>query len=277
MKKYQFLFIALTTFHLLISCGNIKNYTDSNFPKFSGNYTDIIKNETNNLKVVSFNIKFSNNTKQAIEELSTNKDLNNSDIILLQEMDETDVAFMAKKLKLYYLYFPACLQRYNKDFGNAILSKWPMRNSFKLILPHKNPINNQQRIASAADLLVGNKTIRVYSIHTEVAVLSVEDRVAQVNAVIRSIPDSIDHVIVGGDFNTLLSTTTKRIDKLFNNKNLYQATKDISFSTKMGPLGLIHLKLDHIFVRGMSVTDSGVYEESTASDHLPIWADFALN
>ncbi len=277
MKKYRFLFIAFTGLLFLISCGNIKNYTDPNYPKFSGVYSDFSAEESNKLKVVSFNIKFSENTNMALEELISNTDLSNSDILLLQEMDESDVIFLAKNLKLNYLYFPACLQNHNKDFGNAILSKWPIRNDFKLILPHKNPINQQQRIASAADLLVGNTNIRVYSIHTEVPVMNIEERDAQVNAVIQSIPDSIEHVIVGGDFNTMLPTTTKRIDHLFKRKNLYQATKNIPYTTKMGPLGLIHLKMDHIFVRGMNVIDSGVYEESNASDHLPIWADFSLN
>jgi endonuclease/exonuclease/phosphatase family metal-dependent hydrolase len=276
MKKYQFLFTALLNLSFLLSCGNIKNYTDPNYPKFTHDYTESAENYTNNLKVVSFNIKFSINTVQAVNELMTNENLKNSDIILLQEMDEAGVAMMAKTLKMNYIYFPACLQRYNRDFGNAILSKLPIRNDFKLILPFKNPLNRQQRIASGADLLLGDKIIRVYSIHTEVAILSVEDRMGQVETIIESIPDSIDYVIVGGDFNTVLSTTTKKIDRLFKKVNLYQATKEIDYTTKMGPNGIFHMKLDHIFVRGLHLRDSGSFKDSKASDHLPVWANFTL-
>ncbi len=214
---------------------------------------------------------------QAIKELTTNENLKNSDIILLQEMDEAGVETIANQLKMNYIYFPACLQRYNRDFGNAILSRLPMQIDFKLILPFRNPLNHQQRIASGADILMKNKIIRVYSIHTEVPVLSVENRVKQVNAIIKSIPDSIDYVIVGGDFNTILSATTKKIDRLFRKKNLYQATKDVDFTTQMGPNGIIHMKMDHIFVRGMKLIDTGVYKGSKASDHLPVWADFVLH
>ena len=277
MKKYQLLFTAALIAVFLTSCGNVKNYTDPNYPKFTNNQIESVKNYGNDLKVVSFNIKFSIKTVQAAKELATNENLKNADIILLQEMDEAGVEMIAKELDMNYIYFPACLQRYNRDFGNAILSKLAIRNEFKLILPFKNPLNRQQRIASGADLSLGDKIIRVYSVHTEVPVLSVDDRIGQVNTIIQSIPDSIDYVIVGGDFNTVLSTTTKKIDRLFRKRNLYQATKDVDYTTQMGPNGIIHLKMDHIYVRGMVLKNSGAYKESEASDHLPIWANFKLN
>jgi endonuclease/exonuclease/phosphatase family metal-dependent hydrolase len=276
-KNHHILITALFFLFLISSCGNIKNYPNPNFPKFSGNSAHFSRTDKNDLKVVSFNIKFALQTEQAIKELATFENLQNSDIILLQEMDEKSVSLIARKLDLNYIYFPACLQSYDRDFGNAILSKMPIRNDFKIILPHKNPINRQQRIASGADLILGDKIIRVYSIHTEVPVLSIEDRISQVNTVIQNIPDSIDYVIVGGDFNTILPATVEKIDYYFEKKGLYQATEDIEYTTQLGPYGIIHLKMDHIFVRGLKLKRSGTCLSSKASDHFPIWANFRLN
>ena len=118
--------------------------------------------------------------------------------------------------------------------------------------------------------------ILTYSVHTELVWLEFQKRLAQIDSIIRSVGEAYEHVIIGGDFNTESGHYVQIVDELFEGAGFTRATKDVGPTAKADPFGLISLRFDHIFTKGMTVVDRGKIEGMEASDHLPIWADLKL-
>jgi endonuclease/exonuclease/phosphatase family metal-dependent hydrolase len=247
--KTSIVVVLLVACFLLTSCGPASNYLDALEPQFVGSYSNHPSDFSGTIKVVSYNISFANNIDRAIYELSEFEELKDADIILLQEMDETH-------------------KPNDKNFGNAILAKWPIHASEKIILPYKSPRNQEIRIAVKAIVTIDGMEILTYSVHTETFWLGRKKRDAQVDTLIENIDTSYPNIIVGGDFNTLTPKSVKELEDSFSEIGMERATKGIGYTAKYGALEFI---LDHIFTTGMTVIDAGKSEEAEASDHLPIW------
>lgn len=223
------------------------------------------------LKIITYNIDFGERVDQAIEELTTISALQNSDLLLLQEMDEEGVDQIAQTLQVNYIYYPASIHKHGKNFGNAILSPWPIRQPHKLLLPHYSLTIRQHRIAARAMVDVGNTSVLVYSAHTETYLSTRQHRRDQTAAIINDIDPAQTHVIVAGDFNTVRKATTLRIDNLAAEQGLTRATVGVGATVHRFPA-----IADHIYMRGFSVVGAGRVEETAASDHLPVWAMLSL-
>jgi len=219
----------------------IVNYNDESVPVFIGSFAETPPDFSEDLTVVSSNTHFVENIGLAIEEL---QELPKIDILLLQEVDEIETDRIARSLKHNYVYYPASVHtKHDKNFGNAILSNWTIKESVKLILPHKNPKNGQIRIAVCAIVLINN------------------------------IDEDAEYVIVGGDFNTVSSRSINALDDRFGGIGLDRATHIVGVTTTRLPVGFA---MDHIYARGMSVLDAGKHSQAKASDHLPVWAQLEL-
>ena len=118
---------------------------------------------------------------------------------------------------------------------------------------------------------MGGIHILTGSVHLEVNSLAVNKRIDQVRALLSAIPDSIDHVIIGGDFNTMVQNTIDSVDSMLKNSGYLNATKNIEYTISSMPFGWLKLKLDHIYVKGFDEINSGIIKESRASDHYPVW------
>ncbi len=251
---------------------SIENFQDPEGPLFSGNYAGEQPEIDDQLAVVTWNIKFAEEVEEAIEEWDVNSDLARADIVMLQEMDEAGVELIAKQLDYNYVYYPASIHdRHDRTFGNAILSKWPILESAKILLPHRSPTNEQRRIAVRAVIQVGEREVLVYSVHTETLVLSARKRGEQIDALVEDInnqPQS--YVVVGGDFNTF---TQGSIDDL--ESDMAEAGLE-RISAGTGPtvlsLGGFGFTLDHLFAKNMTLLEGGVGPDTSASDHAPVWA-----
>ena len=260
--------VLFATCILLVSCGSIRNYSDALEPRFTGRFSDQPPGSSENIKVVSYNISFGENIDLAIHELSEFEELKDADIILLQEMDEVGTESIAKALDYNFVYYPASLHnRHNKNFGNAILSKWPIGDSEKVVLPYKSPRNQQIRIAVKAVITIDGMEILTYSVHTETFWLGPHKRNAQVDALIESIDTSYQYIIVGGDFNTLTLESVEEVEDSFREIGMERVSKDVGYTAKYASL---EFSLDHIFTRGLSLIEAGKVEEAVASDHYPI-------
>jgi len=275
-KFYKRSLFLVTVFILATACCPQVKYLDPHEPVFRGYYGSDKLNLVNSIKVVSFNIEFGEEIKQAISEFAEAEELRSADIICLQEMDEEGVELIAKNFKLNYVYYPSVRHKYGKNFGNAILSKWDISEDKKIILPYKNPFCGHKRIAISAIVTVQGIKILVYSIHNEVNSLAMEKRLKQVEYIVNSIPDSAEHTIIAGDFNTLFQNTINRVQDIFEANGLTRATKNKHITLHTGPYNSISFTLDHIFYAGLKLLDAGVYNKSTASDHLPVWAVFGF-
>jgi endonuclease/exonuclease/phosphatase family metal-dependent hydrolase len=272
MKNRSPILVTLLAACIVIaSCSSTGNYLSALEPRFDGDFSDQQAEFDGTIKVVSYNISFARNIDRAIYELSEFDELKDADIVLLQEMDESGTEAIAQALGYNFVYYPASvLDRHDKNFGNAILSKWPVDAAEKVILPHKSPRNQQIRIAVKAVVIIENMEILTYSVHTETVWLGPQKRHAQIDALIKNIDTSYMFIVIGGDFNTLTPKSVQDLAQSFAAIGMERATKGVGYTAKYGPLEFV---LDHIFTRGMDVLEAGRSDKAKASDHLPIWVE----
>jgi|SRR6266498_140682 len=245
------------------------NYVDPNRPYFAGNFAAENPIPAQVLTIVSYNIWFGEDIDQALSELKEIKSQNELDIVLLQEMDEVGTDQIARELKLNYVYFPAAIEpTYDRNFGNAILSRWPISDPQKLILPHKSLSNRMNRIATRAMISIPGTDILVYSLHTESVFTIPRYRRDQYRAVLDDMGSEANLVVVGGDFNSFTEAAVKELEDDFWQAGLVRVSKGSgSTVVKYG----IELSSDHIFAKGFVLEEAGKMAGATASDHLPFW------
>lgn len=249
-------------------------YDDPLGPKHEGHFAAATPAADRQLKVVTYNINFGLAVPQAIAAFETIDSLQDFDILLLQEMDEYGSEKMAQVLGCDYVYYPATVARHGRNFGNAVLSRWPLVESKKLVLPGRHPINGVLRIATRATVRVGELTLAAYSVHTETYTVPVAHRRGQVDAIVADIGSGENPVIVGGDFNTVSRRSIARIREQFARYGL------VRVSAGLGPtvsrLGTTPSAADHVFARGVGQRiAAGKAVHARASDHFPVWVQLA--
>lgn len=269
--RFFLLFLLLL---LVTACNGMTNYEDESGPLFDGEYAPAPDTFDGTLKVVSWNIKFAEQIDTAIEMLQTTPELQNADILLLQEMDETGVETIAQTLGLNYVYYPASVHtHHDKNFGNAVLSKWPLAEPGKLLLPYQNPKNQQRRIAVRAVAQVGALPVAAYSIHTETVWLPGPMRREQILSLVDGLPADPAHVVIGGDFNTITEGAITNLDELLTGADLVRVSAGAGPTVSAGGLDFT---FDHVYARDFLVLQTGVVTDTSASDHAPVWVDLSL-
>jgi endonuclease/exonuclease/phosphatase family metal-dependent hydrolase len=257
---------------LLLSCtGTMQNYDHPSEPLFAGEFAPAPSADADqsSVKVVTWNIKFGEQIDEAIETLISTPELADADIYLLQEMDESGTEEIARALGQNYVYFPASVHtQHGRNFGNAILARWPISHPQKVILPNRNPRNGQLRTATRAVVTLGEIRVLTYSVHTETFWLGSKGRVEQVDAVAETVAFQYDYVVVGGDFNTLTPASVRTTEQRMARFDLVRLSKDAGYTVGVRNVGM---PLDHIFGSDVNVLASGVWRETTASDHYPLW------
>lgn len=253
---------------------DVENHSDAEGPFFAGNFAQKRMQTASELVVVSYNLRYGEAVDEAIAAFRQNDPLPAAGIVLLQEMDEASVSTIARELEYNYVYYPASVAEDGDNFGNAILSRWPISNPGKLILPGLHPITGQQRTATRATVRVGETDVLVYSTHIEVATAPPSLREAQFAAILDDIPDNATHAIVGGDFNTVTGWGVAALATQFAGANFQHD------SAQVGPtftrFGVRPSATDHIFSRGFTAVDAGVLGDISASDHFPVWTRYTL-
>ena len=250
-------------FGLLSGCAGARNYADPAAPRYAATAMQPATRDDPDLRVVSFNIQYAQHIDRAVRVLLTEDSLRNADIVLLQEMDAAGTAAIAESLGMNWIYYPASVARNGRDFGNAILSCWPLEADAKILLPHKAWLRGNQRIAVAATARINGHAFRVYSVH--LATLFGNGAKAR-REQLATVLDDADHypeVIIGGDFN---SETVPEI----------ALARGYTWPTRCLPHTANLWTLDHILLKGdlaaRSVNVGVVHDNQEASDHRPIWA-----
>jgi endonuclease/exonuclease/phosphatase (EEP) superfamily protein YafD len=249
-------------------------YDDPDGPAFSGQFAGETPALGKTLTVVTYNINFGRKTDLAIEEFQRLEPLRHADIILLQEMDETGTEQLAQALRSNFTYFPATVARHGLNFGNAILSRWPLSDGSKLILPGRHPINNQIRIAVRAMVEIKHLQVVAYSVHTETVSVRMAYRQRQVEALVNEIRTGNGTVVAGGDFNTVSRGGIQRLAEQFAAIGL--ARVSAGAGPTVAKLGFRASAADHIFARGFRRLTKGTLVSATASDHFPVWVKLAV-
>jgi endonuclease/exonuclease/phosphatase family metal-dependent hydrolase len=264
------LIVALTGIVLWFYRRSFVNFVDASGPRYVGEHAPADPPFRGQLKVVSWNIRFGEAIDVAIEELRSVAVLQDADVLLLQEMDEKGVARIATALGYNYVYYPASIHnKVDRPFGNAVLSKWPMGETVKIVLPHASPHRNQRRIAVGATLKVDTVDVVAYSVHTEIPLLPNPWRDEQWDHLAEEITLAGDAcIVVGGDFNTFTARSVQTLEERMDKLGLAPVDEEPAPSTSLARLGF---RPDHFFVRGLAPLETGVWAETKASDHFPIW------
>ena len=130
---------ALAVGLVLGSCAPATNLLSLTGPRFEGRHAPRPgpgASADSLIRVVTFNIKFAREIDRAIEVLQGDS-LRGADILALQEMDESGAERIARALGYDYVFYPAVIHPASgRYFGPALLSRWPIERSWKVILPH---------------------------------------------------------------------------------------------------------------------------------------------
>lgn len=228
--------------------------------------------ESQSLRLVSYNIALAEHVALATLALQR-PPLAGADIVALQEMDAAGVEQVAAALGMHFVYYPSSVYSGTKrDFGNAILSPWPVEAPRKLVLPHRGLIANRLRTATVATVRVGGRALRVYATHLgPPPVTTGGRRRAQMEMILRDAADSPDPVVILGDLN---SQGVAR----------HAVARGYAWLTRDAGPTIRHLgrsySFDHILIRGLpadGLASAGVVSDGpNASDHLPVWATLRL-
>ena len=253
----------------IAGCSPVLNYTSPAGPRYSGAPAAPAGAAMGNhaLRVVTYNVKFGQHIDRAINFLTTRAPLPGADIIVLQEMDAEGTRRIADALGMSWVYYPAVVhpKAARQDFGNAVLSRWPIVADEKVMLPHIGGIRHSQRIATAATILVGTIKVRVYSAHlgtpTEIRPSNRRDQAHTILADAQSYA----LVIVAGDMNS------HGIGKEFVAGGYAWPTEHNGFTSTF-------FNWDHVFLKGFGKLPGGakmtgiVRDTLGTSDHDPVWA-----
>ena len=264
--------VAAATIGCLFGCGTYTNYEDPLGPLFWYVSTESPTYRGQQIVVISYNIKLGKKIDQVIRELAEDSIWLSADIILLQEAELQGVEQISQGRSLNYVYYPSAVHSKRKAaFGNAILSRWPLKEPTKIVLPQFDPLRRQIRIGTAATVVIGKREIRVISAHTEMYRMGLSDRLDQIDSLVSAIDTNFRYLVVGGDFNTVRSQVLHEFDRSFERIDMVRASEGVGSTSDVGPLRILRLHLDHIYTKGFMVTGKGVLTDTKASDHHPVW------
>jgi endonuclease/exonuclease/phosphatase family metal-dependent hydrolase len=249
----------------LAGCATARNYPDPAGPRFAGQFAG--RPAERPIRVVSFNIKYGRNVTGAAALLGGDVRLKDADVIALQEMDETGVACLARTLALNYVYYPAAVHPADhRNFGNAILSPWPIEDDVKIPLPHLGRFRKMQRIAVAATVRIrGDLPVRVFSVHFETPAGAGPSAKRDQAQTIVDHAQGYPRVLVAGDFNG-----RGFIERVFTPVGFRWLTRDVGRT-------ISRFSWDHLLTRGLRpqgcASVGAAPNALRVSDHIPVWAE----
>ena len=263
---------ALTCAAILMgACRTGVDYSGTAEPRYAGGpaVSDSVSRRTHDtLRLATFNIAFAREIDSALAVIAAEPDLRHADVLMLQEMDAPGTRRIADALGMWYVYYPAIFHKRSKrDFGNAVLARWPIVEDAKVVLPHPSRYAGTHRIATAATIRVGERSVRVYSTHLgTLADVGRTGRRAQMRAIIDD-AKRYDVAVIGGDMNQ-------------GDWGAVALEAGYAWPTEQGPRTNMLGRWDHIFIKGSSPGDivraGTVSNVRKASDHRPVWVSVLM-
>jgi endonuclease/exonuclease/phosphatase family metal-dependent hydrolase len=248
-----------------LACAAVTNYLDPALPRYEtpgGDRRDVEPG----LRVVTFNVEKGLRVDRAVAALTRHPDLVGADVVVLQEMGAEGVASVAQSLRMNSVYYPASREPGGgPDWGNAILSPWPIEDTSKLLLPHRSRFTRRARIATVARVRLAGGPVRVYSVQLGSPLgMGSGSRRDQAAAILADAEGREEPVILAGDFNS------HGLGGFIQEHGYCWPTRHVGASVR-------GFSFDHVFARGLCSASlfAGVARDvKDASDHRPVWAVF---
>ena len=245
------------------------------------------------IKIVSYNIRFrvGEDLQELIALLKNDTEIGGAVVIGLQEVDRnkkrtknTNTArALAEGLGMHYAWAAPPPPRpkdgkkpkadQEEETGVALLSPYPLTDVNRLVLEHEGP-NRRRRVAIGATLRIGERDVRVYTVHGETRIPA-EKKIDQWRAPLddlRRFPD-IKHVIVVGDFNSIKEKEVRAVRKLYIDAGFTTPFRDEDATFKVL---FLDYKLDWVWLRGLTSLENGIDKKIGLSDHWPLWVKARL-
>lgn len=238
------------------------------------------------IKIVSYNMRWrgGKDLRKLITLLREDTEIGGASIIGLQEVDRgkertecvNTARLMAEELKMNYAWAapPRADEKQKEDeTGVAILSRYPLQDVTRLVLPHEGP-NKRRRAGVGATVQIGKNKVRVYSVHAETRI-PVAKKMDQLRAPIEDLAryPQIERAVILGDFNTIKGKDIRAARQLFDTANFITPFPD-DHST--WHTFIIELKLDWFWLRGLQPQTHGITRRVKLSDHWPLWVKVKL-
>jgi endonuclease/exonuclease/phosphatase family metal-dependent hydrolase len=233
------------------------------------------------MRIASLNIAVKHGSR-VIEEIKNQPDLRKTDILLLQEVVDGQgdhvAGEIASALGLDVVFAPAFQLNAQYAEGLAILSRYPPGPTETIRLPRNDlHIGTTPRIALAATVESPTGRMRVINTHLDDRINNASER-RQLAPLWENARRFIGPCVIGGDFNTgnfLWGAHLFPVPGLQNQRAMVKnEMAERGFTTPLGSgpatFHLLGLKLDWIYLRDLSVADSGV-TPIRFSDHNAVW------
>jgi len=278
-RSIHFFFLALLVLLLgvvllVLSRRPVGNYSDPAGPIYEDNYSETPAEFDGTLRVVAWNMHYGEKLEQAITTLQDAEELRMADVLLLQEMNATGVEQLAQALQYNYVFYPAAFHRQRREeYGNAILSKWPIRDSAKIVLPNWLTGWLQSRNSARAVINVGEMDVSVYSIHLDTTWMIPWWGSSQGEFLAEHVDNRQELVVMGGDFNTWTSDSIDSLENGMQKAGMERLSQGSGYTFEYYGM---QLTLDHIFSTKGFDYQAGVYRQTDASDHYPLWAEITI-
>ena len=244
----------------------------------------------NDLKIVSYNIRW--RSGKELQEIAQwlKSQAPAPSIMGLQEVDrakkrtghENNAKALAESLGMYYAWAapqaPGKGKAKEEETGVVLLSPYPLENITRLVLTTEGP-GGRSRVALGATIKIRDTLVRVYSVHAETR-LPMWQKINQLQVVLddlKKFPKTTPAIVLG-DFNAWELPTIDAVRKLFTEAGFATPVPDDESTYVKKVLGFeMKLKLDWIWVRGMTPQAYGIDRELKVSDHFPVWTVVKLS
>ena len=248
------------------------NYADEGGPRFARPGIDLDADRDRDgrqLRIATYNVELVKRPEAVLSLLERDQQLGSADVLALQEADEAIVARAAERLGTHYVYYPSMVHPLTgRNFGPAVLSRWPIVDDGKVPLPGRGWTRGTKRIAVRATILLRGARVRVYNVHfSTLWEMFPRGQDAQARAVVEDAAASPDPVLIAGDLNRMGA------GHVFAEAGYYWLTRDV------GPTHHVW-SFDHVFLRGLEprgVQAASVGEALTTSDHRAVWTTLDLD
>ncbi len=213
------------------------------------------------------------------------------DVVLLQEIqgrhfhhenqisawpDVSQFEFLADSIWPHYAYGKNAIYR-KGHHGNAILSKFNIAEWSNLNLSRFQRASRSM-LHGRLDLPDSNTHLHLLCVHLDLIGFERKRQIRELKSYIDSNIDSSEPIILGGDFNDWHGGLGKALEAQLG---MHEAFRTLHGSyAKTFPSNRPMLRMDRIYFRGVNLLDSGCLQRqpwSQLSDHLPLFADFALD